>query len=101
MVSLIPHPRHTFLNPFPIFDNPLFSKSHYLTSMFLALINDTLNLTRITCVTTGLSSSKSPGFNCDHATEDSECHAFRTHQYPVIQPEEVGHCKQPHCKSKT
>lgn len=51
----------------------LFSTSHYLTSMSLALINDTLNLTRITCVTTGLCSSNSPGFNCDPETEDSEC----------------------------
>lgn len=64
----------------------LFSTSHYLTSISLALINDTLNLTRITCVTTGLRSSNSPGFNCDPATEDSECHSFKTHQYPVIQP---------------
>lgn len=74
-----PTPDRLSSTPLQSLTTLLFSTSDYLTSMALALINDTLNLTRITCVTTGLCSSKSPGFNYDHATEDSECHSFRTH----------------------
>ena len=82
-----PPPHRLSSTPLQSLTTLLFSTSHYLTSVALALINDTLNLTRITCVTTGLCSSKSPGFNCDDATtEDSECHSFRTHHQPVIQP---------------